>query len=161
MKKMIALILTALLALNLSACMGAGTQSKSNYQITVYADQALETALTDIAKAYTVKPAQEEDNPSYNAASEVLFQFGPSEELQVELDGGAYCDVFIPAGAEFLEGRELAGPSSLTITSGEGAAYSAAMLTMSDRREAAQAFLSYLLGAKAGEIFAAAGFAAN
>lgn len=160
MKKITALILTALLVLPLSACMGSTTQSKSNYQITVYADQALETALTDIAKAYTLKPAQAEDNPSYNAASEVLFQFGTTQELQEELNGGAYCDVFIPAGTEFLEGRELAGESALTITSGDGTAYPAALLKMSDRQEAAQAFLGYLLGAKAGEVFSANGFTA-
>ncbi len=163
MKKTVSLLLIALVALALFAGCANTTEKKSEYQITVFADAALETALTEVAKAYT----NSEKNPNANKEAEVLFNFNVSDKLKAQLDEGAYCDIFVPADPALLEGRELAGPAALTISSGAaeggeaGAVYYAALLNMSDRQAAAQAFLDYLKSAAAKEIFEANGLTAG
>jgi len=162
MKKTFALALAALLALTLTACTGAAPK-KPDRQITIYADAALEAVITGLAKAYTTPSTKEDPNPYYYASSEVLLKFGASGELKQELDGGAYCDLFIPAGAEFLGDRDFAGPSALTLSPADdaGVVYQAALLNRSDRREAALSFLDYFATGEAGDILASFGFVLN
>lgn len=158
MKRTVAIILVALIALGMTAC-AKTTETKSENQITIFADVALEEALTEVAKIYT----DSEKNENAPADANVLFSFKPTETLSAGLTDGDYCDIFIPAGSEALEGRELAGPAVLTITGtapdgGEAVSYPAAILNMSDRSDAASAFLDYLKGDDAGAILARYGF---
>lgn len=158
MKKTAAIILVALLALSLTACTKT-TETKSQYQITVFADSALEAAITEIAQAYT----NSEVNANANKESEILFKFDSSDALNTAVEGGAYCDILIPLGQEAMEGLDAASANVLTITGSaaegsEAPAYPASIMGVSDRQDAAQAFLDYLHSAKAAEIFTTYGF---
>lgn len=158
MRKTVAMILVAVLALSLTAC-AKTTVTKSQYQITVFADSALEAAITEIAQAYTDSTI----NTNANKASEILLKFDSSDALKTAIQDGTYCDLFIPAGQEQMDGIDTAAANVLTITGAavegtEAAAYPASILSASDRQEATQAFIDYLHSAKAAEIFANYGF---
>lgn len=155
MKKTIALILILLVALGLTACAG-GAQSKSPYEITVYADEALEAALTDIAKAYTDKEVNTNANEEFN----ILFRFDSSDKLAGYVTDGAYSDVFISLGAEPMDAiaASLVADSRANLVTDASATYTSALLTAGTNQDAAQAFLDYLHSSKAKEIFEGYGF---
>lgn len=158
MKKTAAIILAALLAVSLTAC-AKTTETKSQYQVTVFADSALEAAITEIAQAYT----NIEDNANANEQSEILLKFDTTDALKPAIQDGAYCDIFIPLGQDTMEGLDVASASVLVVTGpaadgSEAPAYPASIMSASDRQEAAQGFLDYLHSAKAAEIFANYGF---
>lgn len=158
MKKTVALVLLALLALGLTAC-AKTTETKSENQITVFAAAPLEQALTEIAQAYT-----NEDNEQAPKNGVVLFSFKATDALGTDLADGAYCDIFIPEGVEQLDGRDLAGPAVLMISAeapadgSAGAVYPVALLNMSDRQEAAQAFIDYFKSDAAKSVWEKYGF---
>lgn len=160
MKKTLAILLAALLALGFAAC-AKTTETKSANQITIFAAAELENALTEIAQWYT----DVEKNPNAKKDAVVLFDCGETDALAAKLADGAYCDVFIPAGMEALGSRDLAGPSAFSIkgtaSDGSEVSYPAAQLNMSDRQDAAGAFLDYLKGDDAKAIFEKHGFTVN
>lgn len=156
MKKTISLILILLVALGLTACAG-GAQTKSPYEVTVYADAALEAALTDIAMLYT----DEDENPNANKESNILFRFDASDTLAGYITDGAYSDVFISLGAEPMDAiaASLVADSRANLVTDASATYTSALLTAGTNQEAAQAFLDYLKSSKAKEVFSNYGFA--
>ncbi len=157
MKKTFAILLLALLAFNFAACTKT-TETKSANQITIFAAAPLEAALTEIAQQYT----DAAKNPDAKKDSVILFDCGETEALAAKLDGNAYCDALIAESSLTLDAADVARANVLMIsgTSADGAAvsYSASILSVSDRQEAAQAFLDYLRGDGAKAIFEKYGF---
>lgn len=147
MKKLSALIAAVImLTALLSGCVSS-TVTKSDYEVTVFADAALETALTDIAAAYT----NSETNPNANASSEILFRFEDADSLKAKIDGGAYYDILITA--------DEAADATLTVSASDGsAAYALTLFASSDNPEATQAFVDYLTSSTAKTVFADNGF---
>ena len=155
MKKLLVIALALLFVLPLATgCMGAAAPTKSEGEITVFADAALEEALTKLTLAYT-DPEAHEDNKDKS----ILFSFGASDELNKKLAGGAYCDLFIASSAEAMAGIELLNDSSSElITAADGTIYSVAFMKNSDRVEMSQLYLDFIESAEAKTILDAAGF---
>ncbi len=147
MKKLSALIAAVLMLTALISGCTSSVATKSEYEVTVFADAALETALTDIAVAYTDK----EKNPNANESSEILFRFEDTESLNAKIKDGAYYDVLISTD-------EAADPAIRISAADAGAVYALTLFSTSDNPDATQAFVDYLTSSTAKTIFSDNGF---
>lgn len=98
MKKMVSLMLTALLAC--TACAGVCLAQKT--ELVVFAAASMTETLTRIA------PTFEEKNPGVH----LVFNFDSSGTLKTQIQEGAACDVFISAGQKQMDQLDIdASPS--------------------------------------------------
>ena len=163
MKKIIVLTVSAVMALALATgCLGNSTAAtKSEYETTVFADAALEEAITSLAKTYT---AADGERSSYS----ILLSYKESDALTDDIiTKGAYCD-FIISTPEAMDKLDSASGGNGSITSSTRAdfllssetgevAFSVAFLSGSDRVEVSTGSLDYLKSSEGESAFANAG----
>lgn len=97
MRRRAALLAPLALALGASRCNQRGPSEES--EVTVYAAASLQTAFTDLARAFE----------RMNAGTRVRLAFAGSQELRVQLEHGARADVFASADMRVMNALIAAG----------------------------------------------------
>lgn len=104
MNRMWTLILTAALALALTAC---GGSKNKDVELTVFAAASMQETLTEIGESY------QKEHPGVT----LVFNFDSSGTLKTQIQEGADCDIFISAGQKQMDQLDAAASSEVNTES--------------------------------------------